>query len=231
MSDAIRVALIDSGLTQSQTARVAQDRNFSPDGEGGFPPQAAFPDRLAHGSRIAEIILRQLPDIELVNGQVFTDRLSTTPKTVSAAIDWAVDQGSRIIGMSFGLKEDREILRASCQRALDHNIIIIAAAPARGEVVYPAAYEGIIRFTGDARCSEGEYSALFSRQADFGAYAWPQGFDRDNVPKGGGASFSVAWGIIAAVAVLRNNPAAIPGDIISGIEENCSYKGRETRLR
>ena len=127
-------------------------------------------DQLGHGTAVATIITNNLP-VEIVSARVFHDKLICTPSQIAEAIQWLTSKKVDIINMSFGLRNDRSVLRESCEQALTNNIILVAAAPSQGKPVFPSHYHGIIRATGDARCTQGEISWLDSSQADFGGYS------------------------------------------------------------
>lgn len=169
----IRIALIDSGVAERHAPRVATARTFRTVAgrvvtEDGIA--AASAGALAHGPALADAIL-EASGVALLVARVFDATLATSAAQLAPALDWAVEEGAHIANLSAGLREDRELLRAAVARALWRGVFVVAAAPARGEAVYPAAYEGVIRATGDARCAPGEISWLGTAQADFGAYA------------------------------------------------------------
>ena len=104
--------------------------------------------------------------------------------------------------------------------ALAAGLILIASTPARGAPVYPAAYPGVLRVTGDARCGPGELSAL-GVPADYGACVR----DVDGSP--GGASLAAAHvtGLLAAgLEVAGSDAAAVLGRAVR-------FRGRERRTR
>ena len=90
-------------------------------------------------------------DIRLANAQVFHDALQTSTACIAAALDWLCEQHVAVVNMSFGLQHDRRVLRQACAQALTKGTILVAASPARGVAVYPAAYPGVLRVT--RRCS------------------------------------------------------------------------------
>lgn len=117
-------------------------------------------DPTGHGTRIASIIAADTDDAELVLAQVFTSATPTSAAIIAAAIDWAVSENVQLLHLSLGLAADRPVLQAAIVRAMARDILVVAAMPARGGPVFPAAYPGVIRGTGDARCQPGELSAL-----------------------------------------------------------------------
>jgi hypothetical protein len=166
----IRIGIVDSGHSAQQA--VASSSAFVLQ-DGQLWLMEAEPDQLGHGTRIVEIIQHLMPQAELFSAQVFGDRLSTTAAQVAAAIDWLVGQGAQVINLSLGLRHDRESLRDACARALKQGVILCASSPARGEPVYPSAYPGVFRMTGDARCDREQISHLETEFADFGGCVRP----------------------------------------------------------
>lgn len=165
----VRVGIVDSGCTPAQAAQVGASAAFMLD-EAGVSCVAAAPDVLGHGGRVADIVLHCAPQAELLIAQVFRERLSTSAAQVAAAIDWLVAKGARIINLSLGLRTPRQTLEDACARAIAADVVLCAAAPARGQAVYPAGFAGVLRVTGDARCARMELAALGAAHADFGAY-------------------------------------------------------------
>jgi hypothetical protein len=99
--------------------------------------------------------------------------------------------------------------------------VLVAASPARGEPVYPAAYPGVVRATGDARCAPGEHSWLASAHADFGAHG-SAGAVR-------GASAGCAH-VSARLAALLAEGAS-PARALGALRERAHYTGAEHRAR
>jgi len=180
-----RLGLIDSCGTWPGAIEAAA---FA--GEGGRVVQrATVPDPSGHGSRIANVLLAGNGPCELLLGQVFLDAGPTTGAAVAAAVDWTVARGARLIHLSLGLAADRAVLAAALARAIEAGCVVVAATPARGAPVYPAAYSGVIRATGDARCAPGEWSCLGPWL--FGGCPRLSGFGQTD--RGGGASIGAAW--------------------------------------
>jgi len=116
-------------------------------------------DPTGHGTRIASIVAANANNVELVLAQVFTSSAPTSAAIIAAAVDWAVSENAQLLHLSLGLAADRPVLQAAIARAVARDILVVAAIPARGGPVFPAAYPGVIRGTGDARCQPGELSA------------------------------------------------------------------------
>ena len=186
LSMKISAGIVDSGASAAQAKYIHMGRCFLPGGRD------LKPDRLGHGTTICDIIRHYAPDIRLYNAQVFDRQGVTSAAVVASAIDWLVMKKVDVINLSLGLKEDRPVLRIACDKAVASGAILVASSPAQGTLTYPAAYEGVIRTTGDARCAMGEISFLDSRQADFGGCPRDIGRGEGHPPRLGGASVGAA---------------------------------------
>lgn len=185
--EAVRVGVVDSGAAPRHSAWVEACAAFNLSG-GEVVQRDAGEDALGHGSALIDVIATLAPGTRFVVAQVFGERLTTTAAQVAAAIDWLVSQRVALINLSLGLSRDREALAGACHRALRAGVILCAASPARGEAVFPAAYPGVFRMTGDARCARSELSHLNTRHADFGAHVRPL----EGCKVAGGASLGCA---------------------------------------
>lgn len=220
------VGLPDSGLEPGLAGYAVASRGFGADANGAALHRPVATDSWGHGSAVARTVLAHSPAIRLLNAQVFDAHGVTTPAVVAAALDWLLEQGAGLINMSFGLRADRAVLRAACERALAAGVILVAAAPARGAAVYPASYPGVIRVTGDARCQAGEISHLDSVQADFGACPRAAGGAYSGPS---GASLAVAQVCGRLAAMLMDDPACAkdPRRVLASV---ALYRGPEQRV-
>ncbi|MDA5192591.1 subtilisin-like serine protease QhpE [Govanella unica] len=201
----MRVAILDSGLAPGMAVAARE-----------FCEPGALSD---HGDKVAALVREAAPQVDLLDGRVFGERLQTSVEQVAEALDWAVGQGAGIINLSLGLREDRARLRLAIEAALAAGVVIVAPAPARGGPVYPSAYAGVIAVTGDARCGDHDFSWLGEAHVDFGACPRPL-----TGPVGiGGASFAAAR-VTGALARLAGS-----GDLVEQLRASCRFTGRERR--
>jgi hypothetical protein len=221
----VRVGLVDSGVTADLRARIATESAFVLGRGGAVEQRAATEDAIGHGSSIARTILTAAPAAAIVDAQVFHDSITAPAAVIAAALGWVVEQGARVVNLSFGLRQDREVLREACEAARAAGAILLAASPARGPAVFPAAYRGVIRVSGDARCAAEEVSLLASAQADYGAR--PATID-DRVR---GASAATAWLGGKIAAFLSERPSADAASIERFLESIARYRGPERRDR
>jgi len=211
-----RVGLIDScGVAP----RAVASARFI-DGDGGVQRVTGAPDATGHGTRIAELLTRERDGVELLLAQVFSDSGLASAAAVAAAIDWCVTEGSNLLHLSLGLSANRPVLAGAVARAQQQGCLVIASAPARGGPVYPAAYTGVIRGTGDARCAPGEIS---QRAPDtFGGCVWFDSADG----RGQGASIGAA----TITHLLIGEAAPLPqARALELLGARARYRGPERR--
>ncbi len=221
MRPELLIGVIDSGHSEEQAASVISGQRFclADDGLDRLPLSV---DLLGHGSVVCQAILSRAPDARLCVAQVFDERGVTSPLQIAAALHWLGEQGVRVINLSLGVRQDRPILREAVAELIEAGVLVCASSPARGEPVFPASYAGVIRVTGDARCSEGEWSWLDSPQADFGAAVTVGGRSGASL---GCAAFS---GHLAALLVERPEMSNV--QLIGVMRERAAFLGIERKV-
>jgi subtilisin family serine protease len=241
--DRWRIAVIDSGIADGELAggpacggsasgearagsarmNVIGARRFVDNGRT-VSAEPAVSDPIGHGTAVTRAICSlSSTAVELVIGQVLDEEGVCTPAAAAAAICWALEMRVDLIHMSLGLREDRCVLADAVATAVRAGCVVIASAPARGGCTFPAAYAGVIRATGDARCAEGEISVLGTAQADFGGCPRYPGH-----PKSGGASIGAAN--VAAIVVARLAPATGIASVRAQLTAMGRYRGVEKKL-
>lgn len=221
----IPLGVLDSGVAVRSGINVADQAAFAPGPDGIVERCILDAGSLDHGTAVARTILDRAPGVALLSAQVFRYGRPGIPMVVAAGLDWLVESGARIVNMSFGLRDDRKTLRAACSRALDRGALLVASAPARGPVVYPAAYPGVIRVTGDARCAPGELSWLGNERADFGACVGGPGHRPHD--KGAGASLAAAHFSGELARVLSKSTGK--REALRLLRQSCCHIGAERR--
>ena len=211
MNAGVSVGFLDGGVETALAAHFSASRAFVDQGA---------PHSLDHGTAIARIILHHAPRAPLLHAQVFGERQRATPELVAAGLDWLREKGARLVNMSFGLRHDRAVLRNAVTTAQAAGMILVASVPARGAIVYPGGYAGVIRVSGDARCALGDISALGGDPADYGACP------RDMGGRLGGASFAAAH----VTGLLANRLRGRDCEPRALLERLARFQGRERRL-
>lgn len=221
MASELVIGIIDSGFAPGQGGRVALSRRFWLD-DGELQEGDIQPDALGHGSVVLDTLVRESGSVRLCVAQVFAERWQTSPLQIAAALHWLIEQDVALINMSLGLRNDRPVLREACVLAQTAGILLCASSPAQGEPVYPAAYPGVIRVTGDARCAPGQWSWLNSPQADFGAHV---------VAANGVAGSSVGCAALSGIIAghLQADPEANRDTVLQWLHEGAAFIGPERR--
>ena len=217
----IRVGIADSGVDGVAATHVIARKDFVDHATSGSLEDTSR-DLAGHGSALAAVIAAT-GEVELLDARIFDASLRTSAVRAAAAIDWLVEQGARIINLSFGLHEDRCALREACARAIEAGVLIVASAPARGAPVFPAAYPGVLRATGDARCADEEISWLGSAQADAG------GMPRTPCGRVAGASAGCAHVCAALTRLMTRQPEAGRVALAEELRRSARYNGPERR--
>lgn len=218
MAEVLWVGVIDSGWPVALADRIEMARSFVANGSDAQ-------DRNGHGTRTLQAIATLAPEARFCIAQVFDQVLRTDGSTVARALDWLVQQGAAVINLSLGVRRDHPPLRAACARALAQGCVVIASTPARGEPVFPAAYPGVIRVMGDARCASGQHSALLLPHADFGACALPTNGERAQA----GASLGCAHLSGRVAALLTGGVACDRAAVWQALVESARFHGPERR--
>lgn len=224
----IKVGILDSGIDPDKLLKVMAipARCFNIDRRGRIYESNLTGDELGHGTLVANQIIARSNSIDLLSAKIFAAGNTTTASQAAVGLDWLNKQGAEVVNMSLGLKTDRRVLREACHKAVNAGMILIASTPARGPAVYPACYPGIIRVTGDARCSPGEISFLDSERHDFGACPRPSS-DVSGAASHAGASIACA-----CVTATITDYLAAGGDrhtLYDYLERISSYRGPERR--
>jgi hypothetical protein len=214
------VGIIDSGVSAAQMAASADGCRFLARPDGVVARLDPELDRQGHGSVIADLILRQAPRARLLVAQVFDDNRTASGAAVAAAVDWLAERGARVINMSVGLREDRDALRLACQRAVNGGSLLVGSVPAMGPLVFPAAYPGVVRVTGDGRCSGDEIAFIGTDRVDFGASPRAGG-----TPAIAGASLATARISGRLAAILAAEPRIAAAEALGVLEAGASHRG------
>ena len=189
-------------------------------------------DPTGHGTRIATLLMQDHCDIELVLAQVFVGPGATNAAVVGSAIDWCRAEGANLLHLSLGLANDRAPLAGAVERAISSGCVMVAATPARGAAVFPAAYPGVIQGTGDARCAAGEISCLRPRTFG-GCPRMGECASDDFSPRAlAGASLSGQGASIGAAHVTRailQGAVSSPGEVVAALTAKARYWGPELR--
>ena len=226
----LRIGVIDSGFRENQLDWIADSAAFYLEDSALWMGESSF-DAMEHGARVIDIIHHHYPEGVFYSAQVFNTRGVTTPAQVAAAVDWMCEQNVRLINMSLGLRQDREVLAKAIERAVSKGVIIAASSPARGDPVFPSAYDGVLRMTGDARCRIDEITCLETEFADFGGHVL--GLDQEQAKAGASLGCAHMSGHLAKLIAQNSsdNVELTPTVLANLLKKQSSYFGPERRFK
>ncbi len=197
------VAILDSGLLGG----------FGIEGLIAGRYNAIFPDRgaedpIGHGTQMALVAAGVvLPrgaaptdeGVPLLAVRAFDENGVTSNFAIMRAIDYAVQQGARVINLSWGSATDSPFLADAVAYAQAKGLVVVAAAgnEPTGAPVYPAAYPGVIAVSAlkpDGTPWEQSNSGDFITVSAPGTAAFPVGYAG---PPGAYAGTSIASAHVA----------------------------------
>jgi len=220
MANEVRVGVIDSGCSPAQAQHLFAAQRFWLE-DGVLREGELQNDQLGHGSAVLARLQEPAGQVPVLVAQVFTEQGSTSALQVAAALLWLAEQGATLINLSLGLQQDRPVLRQACAEVQTAGVLLCASSPAQGSAVYPAAYPGVIRITGDARCAPGQWSWLNSPQADFGGYVGERNM--------AGASLGCAAVAGRIAALLLQQPGLDREQVLNWLQTHAAFLGPERR--
>lgn len=222
-NNAVRIGIIDSGVADEILPSIKLSQRFSLDPSRKIQCGAIQPDSLGHGSAVSRILQRYAPYAQLYVAQVFDATGHTSARQIAAALDWLRNEQVQLVCLSLGVRAEHDTLTQAVTQTLNTQMLLCASTPARGEPVYPAAYSGVVRVTGDARCAPHEWSWLGTKQADFGAAV------RQQEGQPAGASMANAALCAHLAALWHTHPHLNKDQLLSLLRKLTPIQGPQTR--
>jgi type VII secretion-associated serine protease mycosin len=248
----VTVAVIDSGVFPNHAAlagKVLPGRDLVVEANK-LAPHAAVPgqcDEYGHGTVVAGIIAGRetqssgyrfsgiAPDASILPIRVLRDQSSsdtTLSVRIADAVTWAVDAGhAGVVNLSLVTNPTPQ-LAAAVQHALAAGVVVVAAAgndgSVRGQVEYPAAYDGVIGVAGSDRAdahvassTSGNYVDVSAPGVDIVGPA-PASDGYLYVPAGG-TSFAAAY-VSGVVALIRaHEPGLTPAQVADMVTRTADH--------
>lgn len=149
-----------------------------------------LPVAFGHGTMVAGIIHLTAPTAQILPLKAFSGDGTGTLANVLRAIYFAVDQGAKVLNMSFSFPTASPELEAAINYATQNGVIPVAAAGNTGqsEVFYPAALSNVI---GVGSTSNLDVRSTFS---SFGPMVWVGAPGEGVVTTYPGGNYAQAWG-------------------------------------
>ena len=225
---AIPVAVMDSGLRSDY-----ENRPFVQAAYDAVSPGAEVGDELGHGTQMALIAAGAVNPLgagsntpagsPVVAIRAFDDNGFTSTYTLIRGIDYAIENGSRVLSLSWGSETSSTLLASAVRYAAAKGLILVAAAgnSPTGNPVYPAAYDNVIGVgalnpNGDAwdQSNFGDFVAVSAP----GLADLPVGYKGDPGTYAG-TSIATAYTARRVAAILSQNPDADRATILRILAE------------
>jgi hypothetical protein len=185
-------------------------------------PGAEVGDELGHGTQMALIAAGAVnplgagPDSPagspVIAIRAFDDNGFTSTYTLMRGIDYAIENGSRVLSLSWGSETSSSLLASAVRYAAAKGLLLIAAAgnAPTGNPVYPAAYDTVIgvgALNPDGEAWEQSNFGDFVAVTAPGLADLPVGY-KGAPGKYAGTSIAAAYTARRVAAILNQNPDA-----------------------
>jgi len=219
--DPIIIAIIDTGISTN-----AIDSDHILEGKNYLDPSLSTEDTYGHGTAVASVILKELPQaqfVPLVSNAYNKGRIEQVDNNVFAQmIRDAVDvYHCQIINLSVGLILDKQSICEAVAYAEEKGVLVVASAgndyATDGEFTYyPAAYETVLS-VGSVNKKKNEISD-FSQRGDWvDIYARGEEITIKTLSgdkrESEGTSYSAAIVTARAARLLQKNPNLTPAQL------------------
>lgn len=239
--EGVTVAVVDSGVDARHpdlAGQVLEGKDFT----GGGSAQE---DKMGHGTAMASIIAAHghgagnasgmmglAPKAKILPLRVLqTEKDPMHDETWAAAMRYAVDQGAKVINMSFGNESGKTLSdgRAAIAYAQAHDVVLVAGSGNEGSIVVdePAALPGVLSVGAHDRkgnlwegSNTGEGLDLVAPGAEILAADMdrPQQYALSN-----GTSDATAYVSAAAALVRSKYPDLTAGQVVNRLIKSASF--------
>ena len=225
----VPVAVLDTGMmpTAGLEALVLASQD-------SLNPDEPISDSLGHGTQMALIAAGLIrPDgvrvgsetqTPIIPVRAFDDNGFTSNFHIMNSIDFAIENGAKVLSLSWGSETRSDFLESAMDYADSKGLIIIASAgnEPTGKPVYPAAYKSVIGVGAIGRDGKpwessnfGDFVTLYAP----GFASLPVGYKGDPGLYAG-TSISAAFVANLVAEVLSQNPEATRQDVIKALTGN-----------
>ena len=181
-----------------------------------------LPSDFGHGTMVAGLIHLVAPTAPILPLKAFSADGSANLSNIVSAIYYAVDNNAKVINMSFSSPLSSPSLAGAIQYARNNNVICVASAGNDGlnEVVYPAAYQGVIGVTSTNLLDQ---RSLFSNYASFDLAAPGEAL----VTTYPGGHYAGVWGTSFSTA-LASGTVALLSEVYPGIHQGTAQRALQS---
>ena len=192
----------------------------------------ALPPAFGHGTMVAGLVHLVAPTAKIMPLRVFRADGSSRVFDIARAIYYAVENGARVINMSFSTAELSAEITHAINHATEQGVICVSSAGNSGRdlVVYPAGLRSVAGI-GSTNSTEPARRSLFSNYGSSLIEAGAPGEGVITTYPGGhyvgawGTSFSTGLVSGAVALLLQRDPALGPSRVFDLLEDGDSTSG------
>lgn len=235
------VAVLDSGLLSGQGLDESVIGQYD-----AILPGSALDDPNGHGTQMAMVAAGGVSPsgvevseegVPVLAVRTFDDNGTTSNFALMRALQYALDQGARVINLSWGSETASLFMKTAVAYAQSRGAVVVAAAgnAPTGRPLYPAAFDGVV-----AVSALNEDQATTWDQSNYGDFVsvaapghanFPIGHDG---PPGAYAGTSIASAYVAreVALYLTRHPSATASEAIRALRAaatDAGPKGRDAR--
>lgn len=146
----IDVAVIDSGVDPAHPAVGSVERavalSWDRDREEVVYEDGPHEDLFGHGTACAGIIRRAAPDCRIWSVRVLGERLSGKGIVFAAGLEWAIEQGARVINLSLstGREDYYGMFHEIADMAFFAGVVLVCAVNNVPSPTYPSQFASVI---------------------------------------------------------------------------------------
>jgi len=164
-----------------------------------------LPGAFGHGTMVAGLIHLVAPTTQIMPLRAFQLDGTANLSDVIRAIYYAVDNGARVINMSFSTTTNSPDLQQAIKYASNHGVVLAAAAGNNGQemTVYPAGFYGVF---GVGSTDKSDFISPFSNYGDSVRFDAPGEALVTAYP---GSNYAAVWGTSFSTALVSGAAALI----------------------
>ncbi len=225
-----RLAVLDSGLLPGSGAEGNVVGRFD-----ALDPTRSLSDPAGHGTQMALIAAGAVQPsgasdssegVPIVAIRTFDANGQTSNFALMRALTYAMDQGARVINLSWGSETDSGFVANAIAYAQSRGAVVVAAAgnEPTGHTIYPAAYQGVVAVAALDASGKPWASSNYGSFVDVaapGTATMPVGYQG---PAGSYAGTSIASAYVARelALYLNRHPTATSAQAIAALYQSLS---------
>ena len=231
---AATVAILDSGQLSGNGYDAGVVGKYN-----AIQPGAPMTDAVGHGTQMSMLVAGSVSptgatgdgtgEVPVLAVRAFDDSGLTSNYALMDAINYAGDQGAKVVNLSWGSDTSSDFVSAAISKAQTDGMIVVAAAgnEPTGNPVYPSAYPGVVSVAAlnadGTPWQSSNYGSTVTVAAP-GFANFPVGHDG---PPGDYAGTSIASAYVsrALAEYMTQNPSATAAQTVSALKTSVTPVG------